>query len=472
MTRWLAAVIVVRSFAVACDCSTSARWDAGSGAADAAWEDAGADAGAPDAGAPDAGSLDAGSFDAGSPDAGPSDAGVLDAGVVDAGHAPGSLDLSFGDGGRVLLVLSTSDTLFGLAVQGDGRAVVGGAADQGRMAFARFAVDGTPDPTFGAGTGFVAFNVDSGTGDAVFALQLLPDGGILGSGNTTYDTPDASIVNPAAARLRGDGTAEAGFGTSGIASFFVGAAAWCPAVGLLADGSAILGCHRNPGAADFLALKVRPDGQVDTAFNGTGIATLTAASDDTECALALQPDGHVVLGGRSDAKASLARFTAAGAVDTAFGDGGLLIDDLSPGIESSFHAVLAQADGKLVGVGYRGAGPEPIAVRYDSSGSHDPSFGAGGVATLPLVGQAFAGFLDNSGRIVVAGHVNDAFFVARLLPTGASDPTFGPDGGGYTVVDHGGVTNNWGFAIAQGPDGRIVVAGPSGTHFGLVRFWP
>ena len=70
-------------------------------------------------------------------------------------------------------------------------------------------------------------------------------------------------------------------------------------------------------------------------------------------------------------------------------------------------------------------------LRLLPSGALDPAFGTGGIATIEppppnvgTTGEAMA--LDASGRIVIAGEVDDDVpAVMRLLPDGAPDPAFG-----------------------------------------------
>jgi uncharacterized delta-60 repeat protein len=163
------------------------------------------------------------------------------------------------------------------------------------------------------------------------------------------------------------------------------------------------------------------------------------------------------------------------AADGAFGTGGIVVTDF-PGPSAAWAAdVVVQPDGNLVAVG-RASGADGAdfgLARYLPSGALDPSFGVGGRVTtnfggaVPGYDRAQAVALQPDGRIVVAG-VTGFFWaadvaLARYLPTGALDPDFGV--GGL-------VTTNSGFSIIGGtpdldaafdvlvqPDGRIVVAG-------------
>ena len=100
----------------------------------------------------------------------------------------GSLDATFGTGGKVVTITNLSNAgAYGLAIQPlDGKLVVAGVcypsgSSHGQYCVARYNADGTPDATFG--TGGIVVNDISGTGDVAFAVALQPDGKILVGGN-------------------------------------------------------------------------------------------------------------------------------------------------------------------------------------------------------------------------------------------------------------------------------------------------
>lgn len=123
--------------------------------------------------------------------------------------------------------------------------------------------------------------------------------------------------------------------------------------------------------------------------------------------------------------------------------------------------------------------PGPTDQALGADGDLDPTFGKGGKVFTSFgypsqAGTAMA--IDPGGRIVVAGFTFDAtanidFGVARYLPDGPLDPTFGS--GGFVATDFfGGEDIPQGVAIQ--PDGRIVVAGSAiqgfNYDFALVRY--
>ena len=112
-----------------------------------------------------------------------------------------------------------------------------------------------------------------------------------------------------------------------------------------------------------------------------------------------------------------------------------------------------------------------------AGGNLDQTFsGDGRVTTFPRGATAFGLAIDAQGRILVAGYTLDGdtdVALARFRPDGSPDPDFG-DGDGRVTTDLGGT--DYGFDIALGSNGRIVVAGqrdrPSGTQMAVAVYGP
>jgi uncharacterized delta-60 repeat protein len=109
-------------------------------------------------------------------------------------------------------------------------------------------------------------------------------------------------------------------------------------------------------------------------------------------------------------------------------------------------------------------------------GALDPFFNHGGRQTAFVHGATgYAVAIDPQGRIVVAGYTltkNANVALARFLPNGQPDPSFG-NGAGRVAIDLGGT--DYAFDVAL--DGRkIVVAGerdlPGRSQFAVARFGP
>ena len=130
------------------------------------------------------------------------------------------------------------------------------------------------------------------------------------------------------------------------------------------------------GAAGDLDPSFGVGGKVTTAF----IMTLS----DSRVALALQPDGKLVAAGESDRDFGLARYLSDGSLDGTFGVGGRVVTDFGSGHFDRVAAAVVQPDGKLVAAGMalgNPAGSDFGLARYLPNGSLDATFGVGGSRT-------------------------------------------------------------------------------------------
>jgi uncharacterized delta-60 repeat protein len=168
-------------------------------------------------------------------------------------------------------------------------------------------------------------------------------------------------------------------------------------------------------------------------------------------------------------KFALARYTPRGHLDRSFGAGGKVVTDVGGrrGVQRTeplgAKAIALQADGKIVAAG---AGPRHFALaRYTSDGQLDASFGPGGVVVTNVgredAAEAIA--VQADGRIVVAGWSETVIALARYLPSGQLDATFGTDG--KVVTNAGGDDYDGAEAVGVQLDGKIVVAGWTGPRF-------
>jgi uncharacterized delta-60 repeat protein len=133
------------------------------------------------------------------------------------------------------------------------------------------------------------------------------------------------------------------------------------------------------------------------------------------------------------------------------------------GVSDYGQGVAIQADGKLVVVGgsYAGAGRSHdfALARYNPDGSLDPTFSGGGTQTTDFFGSSDAAYgvaIQPDGKILVVGHADGNFGVARYLPDGSLDTSL--DGDGKQTTDFGGGSNA-AYGVAIQPDGKIVAVG-------------
>jgi uncharacterized delta-60 repeat protein/uncharacterized repeat protein (TIGR01451 family) len=394
--------------------------------------------------------------------------------------APGDLDPGFGSGGRVLTDLGGTDSANDVAAQSDGKIVsVGASADnsgvESDFALTRHNADGTPDTSFG-GDGKVTTAInnmipsDELQWSEAHAVALQSDGKIVVAGGSWrgYENCCWFVV----ARYNGDGTLDTSFG-GGDGRVFTDFGQPEEAMDVAVEpvtGKIVAAGYVGGQAA---VARYNPDGTPDTSFSGDGMVTTNPAGPSPQeggdaRALVLQPDGKIVVGGEVGTTRfdfALIRYNHDGSLDTGFGSNGIQRTDF--GDYDSAEALAVQSDGKIVAAG--ASGGRFALARYTANGTPDTSFHGNGQVVTPG-GGAEDLKLQSDGRIVVAGGNGPGgdFAVLRYNTDGSLDSGFGA--GGETVTDFGGADTAHGVALQ--PGGAIVAAGQGGpdTDFALARY--
>ncbi len=233
---------------------------------------------------------------------------------------------------------------------------------------------------------------------------------------------------------------------------------------------------------EFSVARYNPSGSLDPSFGGgDGLVTTGFGAPDTATAVAIQPDGKIVVAGATEAGPSprnlaLVRYNADGSPDPGFNGTGLLFTDLG-GDDVATDVVLGP-NGAITAVGGTATGPGAANfafARYQADGSPDNSFDFDGQRTINFGALDFAtdAELQPDGRIVAAGASvsgnSSEIALTRLTPGGAPDPSLLGTGLVLTQIGNGAEAEG----VAVQPDGRIVVAGAGGAgDFAMVRYRP
>ena len=207
----------------------------------------------------------------------------------------GTLDPTFGQGGIVKTAIDfRNDSAHALVRQPDGRYVVAGHAFTGTyadFALARYEADGRLDPTFGVG-GIVVTTVGPKS-DFAFTLRCQPDGKLLAGGSSYVNDFNEHFV---VARYASDGSLDPTFGVGGIVSLSVSATNdRVNDLLLLSDGRILAAGYSFLPAARFALMRLQVDGTLDTSFGAGGIVT-TPTTGQAE-AMMRMPDGRIILAG-------------------------------------------------------------------------------------------------------------------------------------------------------------------------------
>jgi uncharacterized delta-60 repeat protein len=340
-----------------------------------------------------------------------------------------------------------------------------------------YAAPGDLDTTFGAaGT----TRTDLGSTEMTRALILQPDGKLVVAGDT-----DVGPSAPVLIRYNPNGSPDPTFGIAGTVTTNFGSSDEFTALILQPDGKLVAAGYSYTGGNPDVALaRYNSNGSLDPTFGTAGTVITDFGGGDGAYALILQPDGKLVVAGFATdvvgtADFALARYNSNGSLDPTFGAGGKVTTHFS-GPYDEAYALILQPDGKLVAAGYSytGGNSDFALARYNPNGTLDPTFGTGGTVTTDLgspYDSARALALQSDGKLVVAGYMDgtsqSAFALARYNPNGTLDPTFGTGG---VVVDAD--SGDGAFALVLQPNNKLVAAGFSyaqGTQdFALARYNP
>jgi uncharacterized delta-60 repeat protein len=422
-------------------------------------------------------------------------------------QVPGSLDSSFAVGGKFtnLAIGSASDDGRVIALQSDGKIVMAGSCAIGgveKFCLARLNPNGTLDPDFDGpdalnpGNGKFAFAFTDSF-DLATALRVQSDGKIIVAGRcktgANYDFCIARLLPTGAfdTSFNAAGGAMAGklvvsFGANNNTSEF-------GAIALQADGKIVMaGACDGVSNQDFCLVRLNTDGTFDENFDGPGTTPgngkfrlAVGAGIDRAAAIAVQPDGKLIIAGTCVTDFCFVRLETNGDLDASF-DGPLGTGDgkFSVAIGNStdtLRAITLQPDGKIVAVGECYASPTLVKMcvaRLLENGALDTAFDGPDPVGAPADGkfllsftpdsnEARAVFMQPDGKIVVVGscwNVNnfDAC-LARLNGDGSLDTSF--DGNDPLLPGNGKFLlslvpgDETMYASAQQADGKIVIAG-------------
>lgn len=418
-------------------------------------------------------------------------------------------DPSFGEGGTVTTdFASDADYAAAVAVQPNGRIVVGGSARQvsavtqetsSDYAVTRYLPDGKLDRSFGKG-GKASTDFYGASADYLAGVLVQKNGQLVVAGDSTIGTAFglSQGMSVDLVRYNPDGSLDTSFGVAGRVLTQVptpGAPAGtfdmltAEATAEQADGK-ILVVGFDLTNEDLLAVRYNANGTLDTSFGNGGIV-LDPVGWGAD-SIAIQPDGKIVLAGTDfdprngiTSSIALARLNADGSVDTTFGDGGMVLTNVD-GLYDGANAVALQSTGAIVVAGTIGSpfpfGGVAAVLRYSPAGVLDTTFGSCGVAVTGAYGFVSATSLvvqPDDGILIGGSAVGGSdvdFAVARFTANGSLDTGFGGSGTGIALADFGYDAQINAMAIQS--DGSIVAVGQTMdpntylTSFAIARFTP
>ena len=372
--------------------------------------------------------------------------------------ANGGLDTSFGSAGRVVdTQVPSSYSTFDLALDAAGKIVVGSQSN-----LLRYTSAGTRDTGFGnQGSVSVITSLDQISSVAVQADGKVLVGGYLNNGGATGQ--DFAI-----ARFSASGIPDSGFGSPRgfLTTDFVGSRSDIAndLVVRQSDGKLLVAGTSSASNGDFALVRYNVNGTLDNTFGPSGDGKVTEAGLGSAQSLALDNNGSIVVAGSS----SIVRYTSGGIRDASFGGGGLL--NVSSSV-NDIQGVAIDGSNRVIVTGYRYSAVSSSSrydfavARYNVDGSLDINFASVDFGGNDDFAEAIA--IDSVGRVIVAGYTQNPgnsqvsdFGVVRYNSGGGLDSTFGS--GGKTTIDFNGDFDAAG-GLAIDASNNIIVGGSART---------
>jgi len=369
-----------------------------------------------------------------------------------------------------------------------------------RFAVARYSgTNGSLDKTFD-GDGMLVTDFGSNSNEEIRAVAPYPGGRVVAAGAHTlisgFEWPHFAV-----ARYTDTGALDTTFATGGKA-LLTNVDGKAFAVVVQVDGKVVAGGYvwSLVTGGRFALVRLNVNGALDTTFGSGGIVITDFPSSTAEYvnALAIQTDGKIVAAGRGTSSTSgklfaLARYNTNGTLDPTFNGTGMVLTNLPLTTDEEALALTIQpSDSKIIAAGWgqRSTGAVYVLARYNTNGTLDTTFAAGGSSTMDIAttyDEAIPAVAVRNGKILAAGRgavdvpggcpadgglchppTTDYYLtVARYNSDGSIDTTFGSSGkalrmfGTHTSSSGG----PWLAAIAITADSKFVAVGgrPEGT---------
>jgi uncharacterized delta-60 repeat protein len=396
---------------------------------------------------------------------------------------PGTLDGDFDADEKVTTdITGGDDWCKSVVVQPDGRIILAGnsSAVTEDAAFIRYYPDGSVDQSFGT-NGKVVLDIN-GADDYINSMILQEDGKIVAGGYTTTASEEDFLI----LRLNADGSLDNSFSFDGmVTTDFDGATdelnsiAFDNEVNFLAVGLCCIGTE-----VEFATVRYLADGSLDQSFSEDGRQTVSFGNGiDVANGVAIQPDGKIVVAGQANYNGNwdigLIRYNTDGSPDQTFSYDGKVVTDILSSTDNAF-AIKLQPDGKIVVTGrtFNSVDQDFFLVRYNQDGNLDATFSDDGKQVTDMGQGNDEGnslILQPDGKILVAGcsviNMYHHFMLARYDMTGNLDTAFAD--GGVTITPFS-PNIDCGKSVTLQPNGRIVLAGHANItgnyDFALARY--
>lgn len=303
------------------------------------------------------------------------------------------------------------------------------------------ASDGTLDPSFGAGAGFV--DGPAGTRNA-FAVAIQPDGKIVAMGRSqTAGNPRVAIV----VRYNTDGSVDTTFGVDGVVTDTTNMSI---TDGFLQPDGKIVIVGNDTTNTFFQLIRYNSNGTLDMTFGTNGVVIGPVGNGQV---VDIQIDGKIVVAGTNQITGlfQVVRYLTNGTIDVIF----------QPGPSGDVYGIAIQANGQVLAIGYNFTTNIPGLIRYNTNGTLDSSYVVTGLPDE----RFFNIVLQPNGQAIVGANnvAENQIWIARVNTNGSIDTTFG---GGVTTGPAGSING----MVLQADGKPILLGANTGQSPQLIRY--
>ena len=370
-------------------------------------------------------------------------------------QSAGSLDSNYGMNGVFQDCDNTSFLSFGLKNQSSGKLIY-----NGRFNTLRINQNGSLDTTFGTNGFLNWFNV-SGIGSNPSIEIQNDDKFILYSRKSNGSAWISSVV-----RFLPNGQLDTDFGTNGKIDLTIIQNTYISeSVKQLSDGKILVVGNTSGSYNQFTIVRLNSNGSIDTTFGVNGKAEVQFNLPTTEqqaTCLVILPNGSMIVGGviainGIGYRTALIKLSSTGILDATFGTNGKTVTPY--GTDDFITNMYLLNDGSIITTGRvqnPGSYSRSVAIKYNSSGILDTSYGINGFSELPIY-EGGGGFSAQQidGKIILP-IISGLSAIFRLNNNGTIDTTFGVNG--YYINTNLGDSNGAGAnSIAIQSDNKILV---------------
>ncbi|HVX26758.1 MAG TPA: T9SS type A sorting domain-containing protein [Parafilimonas sp.] len=386
---------------------------------------------------------------------------------------PGTLDLSFGIGGKVTTTFDSGCIASAAsATQTDGKILLGGLEankDKSDLRFAlvRYLNNGNVDSSFGING---KATLDSLSYNAGFIL-LQPDGKILAAAPQEYFMYQGYYTSRfVIARFLSTGKFDSTFGLNGLVQtpFLGGDYAEGCCMALQPDGKILFTGNLNfESFYNFEVIRYNSNGTLDSSFGINGKVEPYESDLYGTPGIILLKNGKILISTNENG-ITFFKFNQDGTRDSTFGNYGIVKThvnyyDSADNYAAPSASMILQKDKIIVAGDTTIAKKEKMMLaRFKLNGQIDSSFGVNGRATASFDVYFFENVvaLQSDGSIVAAGNSSNGdsvvFAMARFKKDGLIDKSFGINGKVTTTF---GCANNYLRSIAIQQDDKIILSG-------------